>query len=123
MPAVCRLVADGNHDACWLARLEDDDDCVRLRTLEVGVNELVTTPLRGIDHRNLCVFSPAFQPLLEVVSDAVQELSTHRIYWPIGVEEADHPFRLLERLDQPIEQDPVEAAIVPSYAIPVVFVE
>jgi len=46
-----------------------------------------------------------------------------RIEAPIGVEEADDPFRLLERLDQPIEQDPVEAAIMPTYAIPVVFVE
>jgi hypothetical protein len=26
-------------------------------------------------------------------------------------------------LDQPVEQDPVEAAIVPAYAIPVMFVE
>src|SRR5215468_1461249 len=70
MPAVRCLVADGNHDARWLAGFEYDDDCVRLRTFEVGVNELVTTALRGIHHRDLYVFRPAFQPLLEMVSDS-----------------------------------------------------
>jgi hypothetical protein len=72
MPAVCRLVADGNHDACWLTRLEDDDDCVGLSPLEVGVNEFVTTAFRGIQHRYFCVFRPTLQPLLEVIGDAVQ---------------------------------------------------
>src|SRR5262245_14623466 len=61
MPAVRCLVADGNHDARWLAGFEYDDDCVRLRTFEVGVNELVTTALRGIHHRDLYVFRPGFQ--------------------------------------------------------------
>src|SRR5215470_7456972 len=123
MPAVRCLVADGNHDARWLAGFEYDDDCVRLRTLEVGVNELVTTALRGIHHRDFCVFRPAFQPLLEMVSDTLEQLPRDWIESPIGVEEANDPFRLLERLDQPVEQDPVEAAIVPANAIPVMFVE
>jgi hypothetical protein len=71
MPTVCRLVADGNHDACWFT-FEHDDDGVWLGTLEVGVNELVTTALRGIHHRDLCVFRPTNHPLLEVAGDAVQ---------------------------------------------------
>src|SRR5262249_40134910 len=72
MPAVRRLVADGDHDACRLARFENDDDCVRFGTLEVGINELVTTAFRSIQHGDFCVFRPAFQPLLEVVGDAMQ---------------------------------------------------
>jgi hypothetical protein len=60
---------------------------------------------------------------MEVIGDAVEYLSRDRIQPPVSVEEAYDPFRLLERLDQPIEQDAIEAAIVPAYAIPVVFVE
>ena len=72
VPSVCRLIADGNHDARWLTRFENDNDCVWLRAFEVSINEFVTTALRGIHHRDLCVFRPAFQPLLEVVGDAVE---------------------------------------------------
>src|SRR5262249_26241597 len=95
VPAVCRLIADGNHNACRLARFENDDDRVRFRTFEVGIDEVVTTPFRGIHHRDLCVLRATFQPLLEVIGDAVEYLSRHRIEAPIGVEEAYDPFWLL----------------------------
>jgi hypothetical protein len=39
------------------------------------------------------------------------------------VEETDDSFRLLERLDQPVEQRPVEAPVAESDAIFVVFVK
>jgi hypothetical protein len=38
----------------------------------------------------------------------------------IGVEEPDHPLRLLERLNQPIQQNAVETTIVPTDAVFVV---
>ncbi len=72
MPAVGRLVADGNHDAGWLTRFENDDDRVRLGTLEIGLDKLVTTAFRCIQDRDFCVVRPTLQPLLEVVGDAVQ---------------------------------------------------
>ena len=42
---------------------------------------------------------------------------------PIGAEKADHPLGLLKRLDQAVEQDPVEAAIAEADAVLVVLVE
>jgi hypothetical protein len=38
----------------------------------------------------------------------------------LRVEEADHPLRLLERLNQPIQQNAVETTILPTDAVFVV---
>ena len=42
---------------------------------------------------------------------------------PIGAEESDHAFGLLEGLDEPVEQNPVKAAIPETNAILVMLVE
>jgi hypothetical protein len=42
---------------------------------------------------------------------------------PVGVEEADNAFGPLERLDQPIQEDPIKATIMPANAALVVFVK
>ena len=39
------------------------------------------------------------------------------------VEKANHPLRLLERLNQTVQQDAIKATVSPSNAIPEVFVE
>jgi hypothetical protein len=47
----------------------------------------------------------------------------HFISLPIGIEETEHSFGLLERLDQSVEQNPVKAAVTELDAILVVFDE
>ena len=42
---------------------------------------------------------------------------------PINIEKADHSLGLLERLDQPVEQDPVKAPIAKADAVFVVLVK
>jgi hypothetical protein len=42
---------------------------------------------------------------------------------PVRIEETDHSFGLLKRLNQPVQQDPVEAPIAESDAIFMVFVK
>jgi hypothetical protein len=42
---------------------------------------------------------------------------------PIHVEEANGALWLLERLNQPIQQDPIKATVMPTDAAFVVFVE
>src|SRR5258706_3246315 len=37
--------------------------------------------------------------------------------------EADDAFRLLERLNQPVQQDAIKAPVLPSNTVPVMFVE
>ena len=46
-----------------------------------------------------------------------------RVKLPVAIEEADHSFRLLKRLDQSVQQNPIEAPIAPTNAIPVVFIK
>jgi hypothetical protein len=41
----------------------------------------------------------------------------------VRIEEADDPLRLLERLNQPIQQNAVETTIMPTYAVLVVLIE
>jgi hypothetical protein len=51
-----------------------------------------------------------------MLGNATQCLPAHRIELPVSVEEADNPLRLFERLDQPVQQNPIEAMILPSIA-------
>src|SRR5271165_1874769 len=47
----------------------------------------------------------------------------HRVQVSVGVEKPNAPLRLLKRLDQSVEQYPVEAAIVKANAVLVVLIE
>src|SRR5215470_10125373 len=97
---------------------------VRLRALEVRVDELVTPAPPGcVHHGNVPSFGPAFDPLLELFGDAAQHIPAHRVEPPVGIEETDDPLRLLERLDQAVQQDAVEAAIVEPDAVLVMIEE
>ena len=50
----------------------------------------------------------------ELFSAGAQHITTDRVDLSVAVDEANHPLALLERLDQAVEQDPVEAAIAES---------
>ena len=54
---------------------------------------------------------------------SAQHMPAHRIKLPVGVEEADDALRLLERLNQSVQQDAIKATVLPSNAVLVVFVE
>ena len=66
---------------------------------------------------------PPFQPALKLLGNVAQRVPAHRVELPVGVEEADDALRLLERLNQPVHQDAIKAPVMPSNAVPVVFVE
>jgi hypothetical protein len=61
--------------------------------------------------------------MLKLLGNAAQCLPAHRIQLAISVEEADDAFWLLKRLNQPVQQDPVKATIMPTNAALVAFVE
>src|SRR5215469_14934032 len=123
MPSVHGLVADGGHDTRGFSRLEDDHDCVGLRPFKIRVDEFVTPALWRVDDRDAALRGSLFHPALKLVGDVAQGIPCYRVKLPIGVEEADHSLRLLERLYQPIQQNAVEAAIVPMDAVLVMLVE
>ena len=60
---------------------------------------------------------------MKLIGNATQRVPAHRIELPVGVEEADDPLRLLERLNQSVQQNPIEASVMPPNAVLVVFVE
>jgi hypothetical protein len=41
----------------------------------------------------------------------MEKITCHPLSLPVGVEEANDTFRLLKRLDQPVQQQPVETTI------------
>jgi len=123
MPAVYRPVADGDHDARRFPRLQDRDDLVGLGALEVRFDELVAAALRRIENRKVALLRPLPQPLLKAIGNAMQRASAHRVQVSVGVEKPNYPLRLLKRLDQSVEQNPVEAAIVKANAALMVLIE
>jgi len=76
MPSVCDLVANGNHDARWLARFEDDYHRIWPGTLEIWIDEFVTTTIRCVDDRDIALGRSFLHPLLKFVSDAAQSVAT-----------------------------------------------
>ena len=60
---------------------------------------------------------------MKVIGNAMQRVPAHRVYLPVGIEKPNHSFRLLKRLDQSVEQDPIEAAIAKADAGLVVLIE
>ena len=103
VPAVCLSVADRRHDPCRLPRFHDDDDLVRLGTPEIRLDEFVAAALWRLDNGSIPSLGLLLDPALELFGRPAQHIAADRIDLPIGVEKADHPFRLLKRLDQPVE--------------------
>jgi hypothetical protein len=48
---------------------------------------------------------------VEVLSDASQEITAHRVLRAVAAKKADHPFGLLEGLNQSVEENAIETAI------------
>ena len=58
-----------------------------------------------------------------MLGDAAQRVAADRVQLPIRVEEANNALWLLERLNQPVQQKPIKASIIPTNAVPVMLVE
>ena len=64
-----------------------------------------------------------FDPGLELFGSAAQHIAADRIELLVAAEEPDHSLGLLKRLDSPVEQDPVKAAVSEANAILVVLIK
>jgi hypothetical protein len=123
MPSVGFAVADRSHDAGGFPRLEDHHDFVGVRSFEVWIDEVIAATLWGFHNRDVPLSRPSVQPGLKLLGNAPQRIPAHWIELPIRVEEANDALWLLERLNQPIQQDAVKATIVPTNAVLVMLIE
>jgi hypothetical protein len=122
MPAV--VFADGNQDARRLAGFQNDDDLIRIGAPEVAIDEVVPTPMRGrLDNRRAPVLRACGHPMLVLAGDVLQNPLADRIQLSVPVEEADDTLGLLKRLNQPVQQKAIEAAIGEPDTILVMLVE
>ena len=117
MPAAVLLVSDGDRHARRLATLDDRDGLIRFGLPEIRIPELIA-PVPGRFQDGRTPFpGPLHDPVLELPGGVPQHVAAHRILVSIGVEEAGHSFGLLERLDQSVQQDSVEAPVTAANAI------
>ena len=123
VPSVRDRVADGRHDACGFSCLENDHDLIGFGPFEIWVDEFVAATLRCLHDRDVALRRPLLDPALKLLGDVAQGVARHRVQLTIRTEEADNSFGLLERLNQAIQQDAIETAIMPTDAILVVLVE
>jgi hypothetical protein len=123
VPAVVLRVPDGDQDPGRLAGLQDDDDLVGLGAPEIRLHELISPARRRVENGGAPPLGTVRDPAVELIRDVAQDLSAHRVLMPVRAKEADHSFRLLEGLDEAIEQDAIKAAIPEADAILMVLVE
>jgi hypothetical protein len=123
MPPVDLLVADCGHDPRRLPGFDDDDNLVRFGVSEIGLDKFVAPALWRLDDRRVPFLGLALHPGLELFGGVAQHIATDRIELPVAAKEPDHPLGLLERLDQAVDEDPVETAIAKPDAVFVVCVK
>src|SRR5262249_18096359 len=102
MPAV--VFADGDKDAGGFARLQDDDDLVRLSPPEVGFDErLAPLAIGRLDNRGVPLRGTGGHPAFVLAGDVAEHGLTHGVELSVTIEEANDAFGLLKRLNEPIE--------------------
>jgi hypothetical protein len=89
--------------------------------LQVLLYELISALfLRRLNDRRTPLFRTVLDPIQELVGNVGQAMVSDSHPITVRVEETQHPFRLLEGLDQPIQQETVEAPVCEVDAILVV---
>src|SRR5207253_6351689 len=121
MPTV--VFPDGGHDACRLARFHDGHDLIGLGTSEVAIHEVIAPAWGGLSNGYTPILGAVLGPVVVLRSDVAQHLPTDGIDLAIGPEKADGPLFLLKGLDRGMEQDTIEATIIETDVILMVFVE
>jgi hypothetical protein len=89
----------------------------------MGLEKVVASTCGSFQDGGLPFLGTILHPVVELVSNFPQQIPADTVLISIGAEESDHPLGLLERLNDAVEQNPIEAAIPESNAILVMLVE
>ena len=118
-----RTFSDGGHDASWLTGFKDDYDLVGFGLLEIRSDKVIAPSTGCIENGRAPLLGSILDPVVKLLADIAQELAGHSLTFTIGVKETNYSLGLLEGLDQPVEQDSIEAAIMEFDVILMMFVE
>src|SRR5204862_1790656 len=67
--------------------------------------------IRRFENRSAAFRGSILQPVLKLIGDVRQGFPGHPFPFAVGIEETKHALRLLERLDQSVEQKPVKTPV------------
>src|SRR6266568_6263552 len=123
MPAVVFFVANGGHDPRWFPCLQDHCHLIRLSFLQIGLYEFIASARRRVQDGCAPLLGSVLYPVLKLIGDAGQYCTADRVLLTVGGEESNCSFGLLKRLNQAIQQNPIEAAVVELDATLVMFVK
>ena len=121
VPAVVLFVADRRHDARRFTGFEDRHDLIGPSPGERPIHELIAASGGYPLDRHVPVPGLIHDPVMILGGDVPQRIAVHRVALTVRPEEAHDPLRLLERLDDAVQQQAIEAAIPEPYAILMMF--
>jgi hypothetical protein len=118
------LAAVRDQNASGLAGLEDGYHLIRFGLGKIRLHKLISPLLvRVFQYRRPPFSGSVLHPVLELVSDFAEVPPGHPLAVAVCVKEAQDPFRLLERLNDPVQQQSIKTPIPKSNAILVMLVE
>ncbi|MFQ5929007.1 MAG: hypothetical protein ACE5MK_04870 [Acidobacteriota bacterium] len=123
MPAVFLLVADGDQDAGRFTGLQDDDHLIGLGSPEVRLDEFIPPSVRRGQHRCTPLLGTVLHPVVILAGNIPQNIPADGIELAVVPKEPHHSFWLLEGLNETVQENAVQTAIVKPYAILMVLVE
>jgi hypothetical protein len=91
--------------------------------LKVGIDKVVAPSGRRIYNRGTPFLATILDPVLELLSNIAQNMTSNPLGLPIGVKEADYPLGLLKRLNQSVQKNPIKTTIGKFDAILMVLAE
>ena len=104
MPPV--VFANRRQDARRFACGEDDADLISFDSPEVGVDEVIASPVVGrFDHRGAPLFRPRGDPVVVLPGDVREHGFANGVQRTVPVEEADHELGSLKRLNHTVQQN------------------
>src|SRR6266702_2106876 len=123
MPAVLFLTTNGCQYPRRFSCFENADDLIGFGALEVGIQEFIPACSGIIDDGHVPVLGPVLGPVVKLRRNLTQDITGDRIQLAVRVEKSDDAFRLLKRLNDPIQQNAIEASVMKTDVILMVLVE
>ena len=122
--AVILLSADRHQDPGGFSGLEDHGHSIGGAISQILLYEVIASLFFGRFHdRSTPFLGSVLQPVLELIGDFRQGLPRYPFPFTIGIKEPEHALGLLERLDQTVQQDSIEASIPELDAMLMMLVE